>query len=141
MATPASGKTRRALGRSPCQRCSRPGSATLPESPRNCPDPGAPRRIAAFGRQSARKFTNHESGRQAPENREKEQHKNSMAITRTGDDRLCPVSAPRHHEEGGGNKRPEGQLGDGSFRVGKRLGRNMCGERYSAQFFSLVLLK
>src|SRR5208282_3365010 len=102
--------------------------------------PAYPGVIAAFGRQSARKFTDHECGRQAPEHREEQQHENSMAITRTGYDRFRPISAPRHHKEGGGNKRPQSQLSDCFSRGGKRLGWKLCGER-SAQFFSLVLLR
>src|SRR5208337_1406290 len=111
------------------------------EAPEIAQTPAHPGVITSFGRQRARKFTDHESGRQAPENREKQQHENSMAITRTGDDRLGPVGAPRHHEEGGGNKRPESQLSDCFSRRGKRLRRNMCGERYSAQFFLSSSLK
>ncbi len=114
-----------------------PGFLKTPEVAQTPAHPGV---VTAFGRQSAREFTDHEGGRQAPENRKKQQDENAMAITRTGDDRFRPIRTPRHHEEGGGNKRPKSQLGDCFFRGGKRLGRNLCGERYSAQFFSLFLL-
>ena len=97
--------------------------------------------IAALVRQRARKFADHESCRQAPKHRQKQQDQDSASVACAGNDRFSAVCSAGHHKERSGNKRPERQFCGSFFRDGDALGRNLGWKRYSAQFFSLVLLK
>ena len=105
-------RRRRAWGRSPCRRCWRPARARLPEIPRNCRCRGGPTRSSRLHGQRARKFADHEGGRQAPENRERKQNQNAVSVAGAGDDLFGAVGAAGNHEEGSSHQRPERELGD-----------------------------
>jgi len=86
-----------------------PSFLKSPEIPKAAADPSV---VAAFTGQRARQFADHECGRQTPENREKKQNQNAVAVTRARDDLLGAVSAARDHEESRSDERPERKLGD-----------------------------
>jgi len=68
------------------------------------------------------------------ENRKKQQDENAMAITRTGDDRFRPIRTPDTMKKVAATSGQRVNLAIAFF-AWEALGKELCGERYSAQFF------
>src|SRR5580704_10972701 len=82
-----------------------------PEIAHGAPYPGV---IAAFVGQRARKFADHESGGQAPENRSQQQNQDCFTVAAAMHNVFCAIGPARHHKEGGGDEWPEREA-DGLF--------------------------
>ncbi len=87
----------------------KPGFLKSPEISHRAADP---RVVAAFGRQRAGKFADHERGRQAPQNRSEQQQQNAAPISRAMNNVFGAVGAAGHHEKCGSHQRPECEFRD-----------------------------
>ena len=97
----------------------KPGFLKSPEISHGAAYPGV---VTAFVGQRARKLADHESRRQAPEQRGEQQNKDGASVPGAMHDLFSAIGSARHHKEGGGDQRPKREAdelfrGDG-FRLG-----------------------
>ncbi len=81
-----------------------PGFLKSPEVAHGAAHPGV---VAAFVGQRARKFTDHESRGQAPEQGREQQNQNGPSVAGAVHDVFGAIGSARHHEEGGGDEGPK----------------------------------
>ena len=98
-----------------------PGFLKSPEIAHGAAHPSV---ITAFVGQRARKFADHESRRQAPEQRREEQNQDGASVPGAMHDVFGAIGSARHHKEGGGDQGPKREANE-FFPVGyggERLG-------------------